>query len=146
MLVPKHNLLATVIGPPSAAAAGYLAGQCLSPAAVSGFTALAALTAIVLAVVALYRPGERPAGGALLVYVALATIADPFAWSGAQENAVPGLLWIVPAAGGAVAFPPRRWWLTSVGCWAVLFAVTAALTYSCTHWGSGIGLFYRWLS
>ena len=141
-----QRILATVVGPPAVAAVGYLTGRHLWATEVCRLGSLAGLAAVALALTALFRPGERAAGCALLAYVALAAGVDPFAWCGDREDAVPGLLWLTPAVVGAAAFPRRGWWLAGAGSWAVLFAATAALAYSCTHWGSGVGLFYAWLS
>jgi hypothetical protein len=109
---------------------------------------------VVLALFALFRlprlgagwSAERVAGGGLLIYVVLATASEQFAWVGNANGVVIGVAWLFPLTLGGVMLPCRDCWLAGLACWCVLFGGVAALTYSASHTGSGVGLFFIWLA
>jgi hypothetical protein len=82
----------------------------------------------------------------LLAYVIFASATGQFAWVGGAGDVAVAVAWLSPLVAGGVALPRRGGWLAGLGCWVVLFAATAALTYSATHTGSGVGLMFMWLS
>jgi hypothetical protein len=146
----NRRALATAPVPPSVTAVGYVAGRRLWAPECCTLVSSACLAGTGLALVALCRrrsaPVEQAAGAALIAYVVLATAADPFARAGDRRHVALGLAWLMLVAIGAAALPRRGWWRAGAGYWALLLATTAALTYSSTHWSSGVGLFYAWLS
>src|SRR5262249_47990073 len=115
---------------------------------------LSCLVGVILALVALFRwpwrsaaqVVERLAGVALLAYVVAATASEQFAWVWEASGIVIAVAWLSPLAGGGMILPCRGCWIAGVGCWCVLFGGTGALTYSATHAGSGVGLFFAWLA
>jgi hypothetical protein len=134
---------------PAVAATGYAAGRLLWARDCCRISSLASLAGVVLSLCALFHrassSGERLAALGVLLYLGFAVMADPFAWAGDREDAVPGLVWLVPVVVGSVVLPQRGYHVAGAACWALLLAGTVALTYSATHWGSGVGLFYAWL-
>lgn len=130
-----------------AVGAGYAVGQSLSTTGCSSAAGSASLVAVVLGLVSLFRgpsAAGRLAGIGLVGYVVAATVTEQFAWAGGIGAVLTGVLWLVPPVVGGVVLPRRGAWLAGVGCWAVLFAGTAALTHSTTHTGSGVGLIVAW--
>jgi hypothetical protein len=130
----------------------YATGLSLWAPACVKLTGLASFVAITLGLVAAFRrppagetPVERAAGGALLGWVALAAATDQFAWVWDTRGVVSAVAWLVPPAVGGLVLPRQGKWLAGLGCWAALFAGTAALTCTVSHTSSGAGLFFVWL-
>jgi hypothetical protein len=127
----------------------YAAGRAPSGTGCPGAVFLASLAGVTLAVAALFRSpprGERVAGAVLLGWFVLAVVTEQFAWVGDAQGVVAAVAWLVPPAAGGVVLPRRGCWLSGLGCWAALFAGTAALTYTVSHTDSGLGLLLKWLS
>jgi hypothetical protein len=107
------------------------------------------LAGSILGITAFFRPArelERFIGGALVIYVVIATATGQFAnVDGKRDGVFIGVAWLVPLMAGGLILPRISCWLTSAGCWALLFSGMAALTYSASHGSSGIGLLYGWL-
>lgn len=131
---------------------GWLTGRTLSATDCSTVTGLACDGGGALAVVAVVRRPrstdppwvERLAGAALLAYILLATVTEQFAWVGDTRAAAVGVVWLAPLVLGGAVLPRRGAWWAAGGCCAVLFAGTAALTYSANHVSSGVGLVIVW--
>jgi hypothetical protein len=85
------------------------------------------------------------AGWGLLLYICLAAGTDQFMWVSDTRRLLFAVAWLIPPAIGAVLLPSRGYWLSGLGCWAVLFAGAAALTYTASHRYSGMGLFGGWI-
>lgn len=135
--------------------AGYIGGRCLAFTACTFVVASAALTGVILGVIAQFpsskletaRWVERVAGGGLIMYVVVATGTDQFAWVRSGRAAIIGVVWLVPLVAGGMYLPRAGYWITSAGCWTVLFGGVAALSYSTSHLRSGMGLFLNsWVS
>jgi hypothetical protein len=137
------------VGVLSMAGGGYATGLALGATRCASIVALACLAGVTLAVVGLFRRRqvggtdiERGAAVGLLAYVVLAAMTEQFAWAWGAGGVAIGVGWLVPLALGGAVLPPRGCWFAGIGCWAVLFGATAALTCTVSHGGSGVGLFF----
>jgi hypothetical protein len=132
---------------------GYAVGQLLRDDDCSLVVKLACLVGIVFALVALTRLPLREdwtvepiVAAGLLDYLVQASASHQFAWVGGTHGVVVAVAWLSPLVVGGVILPSRGYWFAGLGCWAVLFAGTAALSYSASHFTSGVGLFFAWRS
>lgn len=130
-----------------AVGAGYAAGRSLPMRECSSSVGGAVVVAVALGLVALVRgrsPVGRLAGVGLVGYVVAATLTEQFASAWDGRDVLVGVAWLVPPAVGGIVLPRRGEWVVGAGCWLVLFAGTAALTYSAWHTHSGMGLVVVW--
>jgi len=144
-----------VLGVGLAAVVGlaYLAGTSLRPTECNSLVGGACLAGVTLAIVAVVRgnrrkpapPIEQIAGLGLLAYIVLAVLSEQFAWASNERGVIIGIAWLIPPAAGGVLLPRRDCWYAATGYWAVLFAGTAALSYTASHVYSGMGLIIMWM-
>jgi hypothetical protein len=133
--------------------AGSAAGPWLRAADCCRVTTLACLAAVILGLGgAILKPGpddgfkvERKAATAVMAYVVVAALTEQFAWVSDDHDVLVAVAWLSPLVVGGVVLPRRGNWLPGRWGWTLLFAGTAALTYSTTHINSGVGLAFAWL-
>jgi hypothetical protein len=133
----------------AAIVAGHVTGRVLPGLDCAVVTLLVTLLGVVLALTGAGlepqpHPRERAAGLGLIGYVVLSSATWPFALAHTAGGVAVGVAWLTPVAVAGMVLPRRGCWLVGVGCWAVLFSGSAALAYTATHPGAGMGLVFAW--
>ncbi|CAN5632692.1 hypothetical protein BH11PLA2_BH11PLA2_13420 [soil metagenome] len=110
------------------------------------------LWSVIISLVALFRgfvpryQCEAKVGLLLLVFVAFSMFMSFPWWFGSVVGVLINIAWLVPLFVGLLVLPRRRFWITSMACWQLLLAASIACGHNMTHWWSGIGFFFAWIS
>jgi hypothetical protein len=113
---------------------------------------LSCLAGVALAVIAIVHPAkshtpprfDRFAGGAITIYVIVASCSGQFAHLQVPGSLEVAIIWLLPLMVGGLFLPCLDCWFTGFSCWAVLFAAITAISYSLDNQFSGVGFFWEW--
>jgi len=157
---PEFLPWAVLLAPLGLTLAGVFIGQQLDLNNIARFVppGLSLVLGVVLAIVSIWRSVARGriwsvenlAGVGLIAYAIIETLNEvtltSLLWFGDTQSLLTSVGWLSPIILGSVWLPRRRAWLLGLGCWAILFAATAAMAFD-AEWGewSSIGWFVRTL-